>query len=116
MSLNLHLVGKRPITFKMGDGTEGSEIQERVIELWQTSSDTTRQLIRAQDPIQAYKDWVMSCSQDETEPLFAEDDLFCEREPIGTWTRNPGRGHCEQITAEIEALERQGFTIEAEMW
>lgn len=116
MSTNIHMIAKRNITFKMGDGSVGSEVQERYIDVWQTSSETTRGILKAADPIQAYKDWVIGVSSDEQEPVFAEDDIFGEHEPIGFNTINRGRGHCDQLSAEIEHLQRRGFTVEVEAW
>lgn len=116
MSTNIHIIAKRLISFANGHRIQCEEVQEVYVDVWQTPTAATREMMASADPVQAYKDWVISRSQDRQEPVYADDDIFCEGEPVGTTTVNEGREHIARLEAEIAELAERGFMIEAESW
>ena len=116
MSTNIHIVGKRTITFFKGDGTLGNEVQTQYLDVWQTPTKVTYAIMNTADRIQAYKDWVVSQSHDVQEKVYANDDLFCEGDPIGFLITNEGRVHIARLEDEIAKFVEDGFRIEVESW
>lgn len=115
MSANIHIIAKRLISFVNGHGKIDHDEQVEYVDVWQTPSEVTREIMK-DHPVQAYKDWVISRSQDREELLFADDDIFCEGEPVGTKIVNEGQEHIARLDAEIAELIERGFSIEVSSW
>ena len=116
MSMNILIFAERKITFKKKNGKRGSEIQTTRFNELQTPTEITKQILASNDPSQTYIDWVLrDCSHDNLEPVFAEDDIFQEGQPIATNVWNAGKWHVEQFRAWIKDVEDNGFTVKFEM-
>ena len=82
---------------------------------WQTPCIVTAQIMSSKDPVQAYKDWILAERFDELEEVvYADDDLFQEREPIGKTFVNPGKEHLAMFVEWLHMCEEEGYTVEAE--
>ena len=113
MSCNIHFVAKRTIYIPSIDKDEEQEIYFNV---WQTSSEETRQIQESDDHIQSYKEWVMSRNIIDQYPVYEEeDDFFCEN-PIGYKEINVSQEHIETFNQWLESCQENGYTIEAEYW
>lgn len=116
MSMNILITASRKITFKKKNGKRGGEIQSGEFRALQTPTQVTYDILESNDPAQTYIDWVLAeCSQDEIEPVFAEDDIWQEGDPVGTRVWNHGKEHVEKFRAWIKDVEENGFTVKFEM-
>ena len=116
MSMNILITASRKITFKKKNGKRGGEIQSGEFRALQTPTQVTYDILASNDPAQTYIDWVLAeCSQDEIEPVYAEDDIWQEGDPVGTRVWNHGKEHVEEFRAWIKDVEENGFTVKFEM-
>ena len=114
MSTNIHFIATREIIVKR---TGKADVQTQNLHVWQTSSPDTHKIINSADPKLAYIEWVLAeFDRDEQEPVFAEDDVFSERDPVGFTTFNAGKKHVAEFLQIIEQLEADGWEIRAEAW
>lgn len=114
MSTNIHFKATRKIVVKK---TKKRDIQTIYFNEWQTPTRVTYEIIRSKNPIQAYKDWVLTeCSRDEKLPVYADDDFLQERDPVRIEVYNAGKEHVAQFEEWIREAEEQGYTVEAEAW
>jgi len=114
MSTNIHFLATREIQVIRTGQRETQE--EHFKGVWQTPTPVTRQLMGSLDPIQAYRNWILEINEDYEVAIFAKDDVFREREPVGTETRNHGDDHCAEFDAWVESRREQGYEITAEAW
>jgi hypothetical protein len=114
MSTNIHFLATREIQVVKTGQRETQE--ERFGGVWQTPTDVTYKITAQADPIQAYRDWILSVNADYEVDIYAEDDIFREREPVGTETRNEGVYHLKEFDAWITSRTEQGYEIAAEAW
>jgi len=116
MSTNLHIYARREITVNR---TGKVETQEQYVDVWQTPTDVTHEIMAhetVEEQIEAYKAWVLSVSEDRTVNVYAEDDLFHEREPVARKTINMGWEKCEELDETLARLREQGYDIFPEAW
>lgn len=113
MSTNIHFRATRQVQVVK---TGNIEEQAHYLDVWQTPSDVSRTIRASSNQVQAYFDWVLSISNDVEEPVYAEDDVFCESEPVGFETVNSGKAHIAELADEIQELEAAGFEIRVEAW
>ena len=114
MSTNIHFVATREVQVIK---TVKIITQEIKFNEWQTPSDVTRKIMASTDPIQAYKDWILTeCSIDFETNVFAEDDIFQERDPIGKEVFNAGKEHVAEFEQWIKMCAEEGFEVRAEAW
>ncbi len=92
--MNLQVSGERTVTVNK---TGKKSKQTTHFSLWQTPTEVT---------------WVKERSEDETEEVFAEDDIWCEREPIGTRTFNTGLEHIAELEQWLKECEDEGYELE----
>ena len=112
--MNIHFVATREIQVIKTGQKETQEGQFKGV--WQTPTPVTRQLMAQADPILAYRNWILEINEDYQVDIYAEDDIFREREPVGTETRNNGDDHCAEFDAWITSMIEQGYDITAEAW
>ena len=112
MSMNILFEASRVIQVV---NTGATEVQKTRFETWQTPTEITRNINCADDPVQAYKDWVMTFSEDVEEPIFDENDLWEEGEPVGSWIRNDAKAHIAEFDQWLAAMERGGWIVEPKM-
>jgi hypothetical protein len=116
MSMNICIFAERKITFEKKNGKRGGEIQTVKFDALQTPTVVTFKILRSADQAKTYIDWVLAeCSRDEIEPVFAEDDVWQEGDPVGTRVWNPGVEHVEEFRAWIKDVEENGFTVKFEL-
>lgn len=109
MSTNILIKGVRHLqVIKTGDVVSQTEL----FPVLQTPSDVTYKIVESGDKVQAYRDWVLSISEDVEEPMYATDDIYQVGEPIGTKTYNSGKSHIERLNAWIEMMTLEGYDIE----
>ena len=113
MSTNIHFHASRAV---MVLATEKLDRQTVAINVWQTPTSVTRKIIAADDPVEAYVEWVNEISVDEQEPVYAEDDFWHERDPIEFRTVNVGKEHAKEFLATVAAMKEEGYEIIAEAW
>lgn len=114
MSTNIHFVAEREIIIKR---TGKADVQTQNLHVWQTRTPDTYKIINSADPKMAYIEWVLNeFDRDEQEPVYAEDDVFGERDPVGFTTFNAGKQHVAEFLQIIEQLEADGWEIRAEAW
>ena len=112
MSMNIGFEAVREVqVIKTGQ----LSVQTEEATVWQTPTAVTYAILDAEDQVQAYCDWVLSNSEDQTYPVFAEDDLWGEREPIGEQTFNQGRDHVEWFQEWVKTRVDEGYDIRAYM-
>jgi len=113
MSTNLHLSASRAITVNT---TGKTDIQYTHYNLWQTPTSVTTSIMLSDNLKQAYKDYVMSITEDYNELVYASDDIFCEESPIGTRVVHNGKNECDNLDAWITLVEEQGYVIKFDAW
>ena len=81
----------------------------------QTPTNVTYEIVDSTDPAQAYIDYVKACSKPVKEPIYADGDIFGERDPIGfrdyDWTVE----HIEEFRQWRESVERDSYTVKFEI-
>lgn len=114
MSTNIHFIAEREIIVKR---TGKADVQTQNLHVWQTRTPDTYKIINSADPKLAYIEWVLTeFDRDEQEPVYAEDDVFGERDPVGFTTFNAGKQHVAEFLQIIEQLEAEGWEIRAKAW
>ena len=113
MSMNIAIVASRKVIVL---STGAPETQTQRPRVWQTPTDVSYKIQASEHPLQAYRDWVLSVSTDETVSVYSEDDLFCDGEPIGFKTINNGKEHIAELEDQIAQLQSSGYTISTEVW
>jgi hypothetical protein len=111
MSINIYFDATREVVVVKTGRTDTQSIS---FDTWQTPCIVTEQIMSSKDRVQAYKDWVLAERCDELEQeVYADDDLFQERLPIGTTFINPGKEHLEMFVEWLQMCEEEGYTVEA---
>lgn len=111
MSMNLYVEAKRPIKFTV-KGEEKETTETVYFELWQTPTQVTFDILAKENKLEAYIDWINSISETRQWPIYAKEDIFCEREPIKYETINHGTIHIEELLEWVDDCNTGGFTIE----
>jgi len=108
VSINFHISIKREIYNKVGKhlGT-----QHLNFDTWQTPTKVTNEIMNSSNPIEKYKEWVMSISEDIEENIYEKDDPFGEREPIGIQIYNPAEEHIAELNEFINDAYREEYEI-----
>ncbi len=110
MSINFRIYAEREIFIP---SVNKSDTQQESFHYWQTPTKASYQIIESDNPIQAYKDWVLSNARDEQEDVY--DDPF-DDVPSGTKTVNYGKEHVVQLDKWISEVESDGYVIKYEVW
>jgi len=82
---------------------------------YETPTSVSFDIKTSSDPIQSYKDWVISVSADEQVPVYADDDFWGDGPIIGYETMNHGVDHCDEFDAWIKDKTQCGFEIKTEI-
>lgn len=109
MSMNICITGSREVVVVK---TGKTETQTTNFNCWQTPTKVTRNILKSEDKVQAYKDWVRSIDRTDTVEVFADDDFFCKNGPISTKVVDLGAEHIGDFERWIEWCEGSGYTIE----
>lgn len=113
MSMNIFVEATREIIVKK-TGKESK--QSKFIEVWQTPTNVSYEIQMAENPLEAYYDWILTNSSDEKEPIYAPGDLFCEGDVIGYKIYNAGIEHVEKIRKEVSDLLEEVYEITVGIW
>lgn len=114
MSTNIHVRATREIIVVK---TGVSEIQTQTCSMiWQTPTVITKAIMACEDKKQAYIEWVLSKCVDETQLVYAEDDIFHDKPPVGFETVNYGKIHVEEFNSWCDIMESKGYVIEFESY
>lgn len=114
MSTNIHFVATREVKVVKTNRVTTQEIKFNEL---QTPTRVTWEIKDSADPIQAYRDWVLrECSRDEEFPIYAENDVFGEDEPIGVEIYNAGKEHIEKFDEWLKMCAEEGYEVRAEAW
>jgi hypothetical protein len=115
MSMNVYIAAEREVTFRKRNGETGTDTQTVKFDAWQTPTKVTYEIVGSADPAQAYIDWIESRSRDEQVPVYDEEDIFGEGEPVRYEVYNAGKEHVTQFREWIEAVEENGYTVKIEV-
>ena len=112
MSMNIMIEATREVQV-----VKTGKIREQRIhyEAWETPTEATREILNSAEPAKTYKEQVLRDTLIWNEGIFAEDDIFCEGEPIGTRSVNPGEVEVEEFDKWLAMCEEEGFTVEFHM-
>lgn len=113
MSMNINFIAMREVTVNH-TGKVSVQVDEYDF-VWQTPTKVSYEIQKSNDPIQAYKDWVMTFSEDKKIPIYADDDIRCEKEPIEFEVVNDAKDQVQRFEDWIKLMEEEGFTIHAEV-
>lgn len=114
MSTNIHFIATREVKVVKTNRVTTQEIKFNEL---QTPTRVTYEIKDSADPVQAYKDWVLrECSRDEEFDVFADDDIYQEREPIGKEVYNAGKEHIEKFDEWLKMCAEEGYEVRAEAW
>ena len=106
MSMNLYVERSRNATAVV-KGKKKRFVDRSSFNLWQTPTEVTRRLLQEKDTLAAYCDWVLSSSVEYELKIYAEDDIWQERDPIGVEVCNDGKDHIESLLEWVnESIER----------
>ena len=61
-----------------------------------------------------YVNWINSIDAKQIVEVYAEDDFWCEREPVDYEDCWPGRDHVRNLLEWIESVQSRGFTVQWE--
>ena len=94
----------------------GEEFDHSVnLPVMQTPTEVTERIMNSENKIKEYENYIRSIFFEEEEPVFAEDDLFQEKEPIGYKTVNMGKEHLAELCNDITYYTNKGYEIVFEM-
>jgi hypothetical protein len=107
MSMNLFLQATLDADTKLGK----KKIKESC-NLLQTPTRVTRAILSLprKDIFPTYIEYVKSISEKKEVPLYADDDFFREREPIGTEIEDYGAEHIQEVQDWLD--DHNGWDIE----
>ena len=112
MSMNILIEARRQVQV-----VKTGRISEQCIrfDAWQTPTYVTQAIVISNRPASVYKAWVNVYAEDETVDVFAEDDPFGERDPIGTETFNASKEHVAEFDDWLKMCEAEGYEVSFHM-
>jgi hypothetical protein len=116
MSINIHIIGSRPITYTNGKGRQLSTNQEIKFPCWQTPSGASREIMTTSSPIAGYQAWVRSQARVEKIGIYHEHDIFCEGPVIGYDVICAADDHLEQLDSWLKMCDEEGYKVTVEAW
>jgi hypothetical protein len=113
MSTNIHFGAIREIrVIKTGK----IELQRLEFDEWYTPTEITNKIMCSDDKIAAYKEWVLSTTEDVPNKIYHPDDIFAEGETIAETTINVGKDHVAEFEDWIRYAIQEGYDIQVEAW
>lgn len=110
MSMNINLEGTRKVKVLK---TARIEEQRTKARLWQTPTDVTHKILKAENKFDVYAEWVMSIRRDYEENVYASfEDRIARRNPIGTRVVHEGKDHLREIENWMNDAEADGYELE----
>lgn len=115
MSMNVYIYAERKVVAKLKNGEEIASLQTEKWNACQTPTNDTYAIVSSGNPKQAYVDWCLNRSHIEQIPVYAKDDYFCEREPIGYEEYDFYKDHVAQFNQWYDIMDEQGYTVKFEI-
>lgn len=109
MSMNIFIQAEREIYIPK---IKQKDVQREIVEVWQTPTNVSYKIAAAVDPWATYAEWVLKNSKADMVDVYAKDDYFSERNPIGTREVHYGKEHLAKLRKTISALVKKGYTIQ----
>ncbi|KXB08918.1 hypothetical protein AKJ59_00175 [candidate division MSBL1 archaeon SCGC-AAA385M02] len=106
MNIKIKAVAKAKI---ISTGEEFDDIH--YLSVYQTPTKVTERIMRAENRLLEYEEYVTSISVDEVEPVFAEDDIFQEKGAVGYRVVNNGKDHLTELHTKIAHYSNKGYEI-----
>ena len=120
MSMNVRIYAERDISYRRhvgGTVLTCLDTQSVQFEAYQTPSAVSYEIVGSENPAEAYAAWVLKeRSEDEEVPIYGEDDVFGDEEPVGYRTYNAGREHVRDFRTWLAGMEEGGYTVKFEVW
>jgi hypothetical protein len=115
MSMNVFIVAEREIFFKLPNGSIGNDVQRIKFDAWQTRTEETNRILDSENPAEAYIAWVETRKDPKTVPVFADEDIFGDGEPVGFETVCEATEHVKCLRDWMSAVEAKGYIVKFEM-
>lgn len=77
---------------------------------WYVPYEKLLEIYVSEDPISAYKEWVLSKAEDEICDVY-DDWSNCNEEPIGTEVVNIGKDNVARFEAWVEKVQSEGYEV-----
>lgn len=116
MSMNIHIFAERTITARNKAGKKVREKQQQKFEVLQTPTKVSYEIKASGNPIQAYKDYVLSCGTVERVPIYAPEDIWSEKDPIRYEEYNWAEEHVGRFNEWLSTMDEAGYRIVVEVW
>jgi len=120
MSMNIRIYAERDISYSRREGLTVFtclDTQSVRFEVYQTPTSVSYEIASSENPAEAYAAWVLKeRSRDEQVPVYGEDDVFGDEDPVGYRTYNEGREHVQEFRTWCADMELQGYTVKFEVW
>ena len=116
MSINIHIIGTRRITYANGKGSQKTGEQEIQFPCWQTPSDVSRSIMANCSPIAGYQAWVRSRARVEKIGIYHDHNTFCEGPVIGYDIFCAADEHLEQLNDWLKMCDEEGYKVTVEAW
>jgi hypothetical protein len=113
MSMNIYIRASREVRVV---STGKLAVQNIGFSAWQTPTTITQDIVISNYPASVYKAWVLSQGEDQVVQVFAEDDPWEERDPIGTEIYNVGKEHVARFEEWLEMCSQEGYEVHYEMF
>jgi hypothetical protein len=111
--MNIHISATREV---MVIKTRETSKQTIRFDCWQTPTEDSYEIIEKENPLEAYKEWVIARNFVKTYPVYEESDFFQEGEPIGETIVNYSENHVNELNEWIEMCEKGAYEIEVEVY
>ena len=108
MSMNVYIYAEYEV---LNLKNKQKRTMQEPFDAWQTSTEDTYRIVRSDDPIKAYCDWVLSISKEERLERYAPEDFLSEGPVVGYDTYHPGKEHVAELMEWVERMRKIG-TVE----
>ena len=103
MSMNIHLRAELQGEFTSKNGKKLNKTLVERFDCIQTPTSVTKEILKSENKYDTYTEWIKSVfSEDKVLPIYAEDDIFAEGEPIGFEKYNVAENHIKELNKFIE--------------
>ncbi len=113
MSMNVHISATREVTVNKTGETSTQTVR---FDCWQTPTKDSYEIIEKENPLEAYKEWVIAQNHVVTFPLYEKDYFYGLGEPIGETTFNFSENHINALNKWIEICEEGGYDIKVDIY
>lgn len=116
MSMNINICAERKAYARNKFGKRIQFADRRDFDCIQTPTKISNEIMAAgntESRLAAYRAYVIeNCSDTLQEPVYAEDDLFCEDSPVGMVERNYGDEHLRALDLFLKTCDEEGFKVD----